>query len=259
AEQQVAAPAPEPTSPSSVSRDRSTDPAGKPQPTGQAAAPQASPKEQIVARLVIIRPDGSEGAEIGLRRGEQTMGRDSQAKPLANDPFLSPQHATFTCTQNSFFVRDEDSLNGVFVRVEQPVELDHGDQIRIGQELLRFEDLSETEPIVEQIEEETAIAGSPDEGTWGRLCLVAGPGLVTRAFALGEEAVTIGRENGDILFRDDGFVSGTHARISRQDGVPILEDLGSSNGTYRRIREETELHDGALLLIGQQLFRLARA
>ncbi|MFW5968949.1 MAG: FHA domain-containing protein, partial [Persicimonas sp.] len=213
---QASAPAPEPAQAPATGPKRSTDPAGKPQPSNasapaQPAAAKQRPEERIVARLVVIRPDGSEGAEIGLRRGEQVIGRESQANALANDPFLSPQHATFTCTQDSFYVRDEGSLNGVFVRVDQPIELRHEDQIRIGQELLRYEDLSAIEPAIERVEEETLIAGSPDDSTWGRLCLVAGPGVVTRAFALGDEAVTIGREEGDILFRDDGFVSGTHA------------------------------------------------
>lgn len=255
--------------------DRSTDPTGKPQPSAeqhadasqpasasqQAAESRKAPQRQqprTVARLVVIRPDGSEGADISLRRGEQTVGRDSASKALANDPFLSPEHATFVCTQDALFVRDEGSLNGVFVRVDESVELRHHDQIRVGQELLRYEELADSEPVVERTEEETKIAGSDPEGLWGRLCLMAGPDLVSRAFALGEEAVTIGRESGDILFRDDGFVSGTHARIRRDGDTPILEDLNSSNGTYRRIRQETRLDDGALLLMGQQLFRLSR-
>lgn len=225
----------------------------------QAAAPveEPAPKPDVVGRLIVIRPDGTEGAEIPLTAGEHTLGRDSEKKALSNDPFLSPTHATFSFTGDGFKVRDEGSLNGVFVRIRDKVELEHGDMIRMGQELLRFELNEQTPALIEQVGEgETQIAGSAANDCWGRLCLVAGPDIVSRAFELGEDDVTLGRESGDILFRDDGFVSGKHARMGREDGKPVLQDLGSSNGTYRRIRRETQVDDGDLLLMGQQLFRL---
>jgi pSer/pThr/pTyr-binding forkhead associated (FHA) protein/DNA-directed RNA polymerase subunit RPC12/RpoP len=222
-----------------------------------AEEPAPSPASDVVGRLIVIRPDGSEGAEIALTSGEHTLGRDSEKKALSSDPFLSPTHATFAFTGDGFKVRDEGSLNGVFVRIRNKVELEHGDMIRMGQELLRFELIDEAPAVIETVGEgDTQIAGSPANGYWGRLCLVAGPDIVSRAFELGDDDVTLGRESGDILFRDDGFVSGKHARVGREDGNPVLEDLGSSNGTYRRIRRETQVDDGDLLLMGQQLFRL---
>ncbi len=224
-----------------------------PTPSGE-AAPSAT--EQVVGRLIVIRPDGSEGAEIALTSGEHALGRDSKQKVLSSDPFLSPTHATFSFDGEGFRVRDEGSLNGVFVRVRDKIELRHEDMLRIGQELLRFELLSEVEPVIASTDDDTKLAGSPLGNCWGRLSLIAGPEQVSRAFDLGDDALVIGRETGDILFRDDGFVSGKHARISREGGKAVLEDLGSSNGTYRRIREETRIDDGALILMGQQLFRL---
>lgn len=219
-------------------------------------APAAEPKADLVGRLIVIRPDGSEGAEIGLTGGEHTIGRDSDYKALSNDPFLSPTHATFSFDGDGFFVTDEGSLNGVFVRIRKKVELDHGDFIRLGQELLRFESLEVVDSVVEETDDQTSVAGSPRDGYWGRLCLIAGPDLVSRSFPLDDEGVTIGRESGDILFRDDGFVSGKHAWVGRDGGKPVIEDLGSSNGTYRRIRKTTRVDDGDLILMGQQLFRL---
>ena len=37
----------------------------------------------------------------------------------------------------------------------------------------------------------------------------------------------------------------------------LLTDLGSSNGSFMRLREETEIKSGDVLLMGQQLFRVA--
>lgn len=222
------------------------------------SAPKAaSAGEDVVGRLIVIRPDGSEGPEIPLTAGEHTVGRESDKKALSNDPFLSPTHATFSFTGDGFRVRDEGSLNGVFVRIRDKIELEHGDMVRLGQELIRFELMSEVDSVLEAGDDGTQLGGSPDDGYWGRLCLIAGPDIVSRAFSLGKDAVTLGRESGDILFRDDGFVSGKHARVAREGGTPVLEDLGSSNGTYRRIQTEIHVDDGDLLLMGQQLFRLA--
>lgn len=226
-----------------------SEPVGPPQPSAGAA-------ERLAGRLIVIRPDGTEGAEIALPNATHTVGRDSDRKALANDPFLSPEHATFEPTTDGFSVYDADSLNGVFVRITHEVELEHGDLIRMGQELLRFEVMAQVEPVLAQTEPGIQLAGSPGEPYWGRLCLIAGPDQMSQAFPIGADGVTIGREIGDIVFNDDGFVSGRHGRISLKNGKPILEDLGSSNGTFRRIRTRTQLANGDLLLMGQQLFRL---
>jgi pSer/pThr/pTyr-binding forkhead associated (FHA) protein len=65
----------------------------------------------------------------------------------------------------------------------------------------------------------------------------------------------MGRERGDILFPEDGYVSGTHARITLRDGRVYLADVGSSNGTFLRVRGERAVSSGGFILMGQQLFR----
>jgi predicted component of type VI protein secretion system len=66
----------------------------------------------------------------------------------------------------------------------------------------------------------------------------------------------MGRERGDVLFPEDGYVSGLHCRLSIQNGHAFLTDLGSSNGSFVRLGGEAELHEGDILLMGQQLFRV---
>ena len=68
--------------------------------------------------------------------------------------------------------------------------------------------------------------------------------------------MVVGRERGDILFPEDGYVSGTHAQITLREGQIFLSDLGSSNGTFARIRGARVIQAGSLLLLGQQLFRV---
>jgi pSer/pThr/pTyr-binding forkhead associated (FHA) protein len=98
--------------------------------------------------------------------------------------------------------------------------------------------------------------GSPNPGYWGRISVIIGKDIDGSAFPLFGDAVTIGRERGDINFPDDGYVSGLHARISQRSGKVYLADLGSSNGSFVKIRGERAVQDGTYVLLGQQLFRL---
>jgi pSer/pThr/pTyr-binding forkhead associated (FHA) protein len=216
----------------------------KPEPAPRAAAAAAG-------KLALIRPDGSEGGSHPLHSPETTIGRG--IGPLFdNDSYLSPDHAKFVFYDNQLLLEDAGSLNGVFVRITQEEMLEDGDIFRIGQELLRFDVIGEPQ----NLDDGTEIMGSPNPGYWGRLSIVVGPGVDGSAFPLMGEEVVLGRERGDILFSDDGYVSGTHAKISiREDGY-FLTDLGSSNGTFIRIAAPRTLPSGTFVLMGQQLFRV---
>ena len=63
------------------------------------------------------------------------------------------------------------------------------------------------------LDDGTDVMGSPNPGYWGRLALIVGRDQDGSAFPLFGDAVTLGRERGDILFPEDGYVSGQHARV----------------------------------------------
>src|SRR2546425_3961207 len=46
--------------------------------------------------------------------------------------------------------------------------------------------------------------------------------------SLGKPETTLGRSNGDLVFKNDPYMSGTHARITAQPGRFILQDLKRS-------------------------------
>ena len=212
-----------------------------------AIPPAAAPR----GRLVLIRPDGSEGGVHPLVDGENLIGR-GQGALFDADAYLSPRHGEFTISGGNLSVRDLRSLNGVFLKIAKEEALESGDVFRIGQELLRFEVISPPQPL----EDGTEIMGTPNPGFWGRLSVVVGRDLDGSAFPLFGDSIVLGRERGDILFPEDGYVSGTHARISLRDGQVFLTDLGSSNGTFLRIRTERTVPTGSFVLMGQQLFRI---
>ncbi|MEO1272568.1 MAG: FHA domain-containing protein [Myxococcota bacterium] len=211
---------------------------------------------KLLAVLVSIKPDGSEGERFEMTAGDFKIGRDNP-EPFAGDPFLSPTHARFSVSDGGdVVVEDLDSINGVFIRVADEVELSHGSQIRIGQELLLYHTLDKQEPIL-STQDDTRVYGAGTVGAWGRVERIVAPGVASHAYLLDKPEVLIGREAGDITFSDDGFVSGRHAQILHSAGTSTLKDLNSSNGTYIRLTAPRKLRTGDLLLLGQQVVRLS--
>ncbi len=203
--------------------------------------------------LTALRADGTEAGSYALPVGIITVGRDLGAI-FAGDSYLSPRHATFTPRGGKLYVRDEGSLNGVYkkLRRDEPVLLNPGDIFRIGQEIIRFEKLAPAPPTADGVER----LGSPAKGYIGRLALIIGRDVVGNAFPMPETGIHLGRERGDVLFPEDGYVSGLHCRIAPVGGQVFLTDLGSSNGSFVRLMAETDVINGDVLLMGQQLFRV---
>lgn len=212
-----------------------------------AMAPVAAPR----GSLVLIRPDGSEGDSVPLA-DNSLVGRQAGGV-FAADLYLSPRHATFYFEGTQLLVRDEDSLNGVYIRIDRdvPIELRDGAIFRIGQELVRFNAIAALPPGPDGVE----IMGSPNPGYVGRLSLVIGRTTTGNSFPIPPHGLHLGRERGDLIFPEDGYVSGLHARIHGEQGRVFLTDVGSSNGTFVRVIGRAPLRSGDLILMGQQLFR----
>jgi len=75
------------------------------------------------------------------------------------------------------------------------------------------------------------------------------------SYPIPPEGIHLGRERGDIVFPEDGYVSGLHCRVHSEVGHVFLTDLGSSNGTFVRVSNESYVPRGTFVLMGQQLFR----
>jgi pSer/pThr/pTyr-binding forkhead associated (FHA) protein len=225
--------------------------AAAPAPTPAPAPEAAGPTTPVL--LTVLRADGSEAGSFEVPAGVTTVGRDTGAI-FGGDNYLSPQHAMLTRKGSKFFVKDIGTTNGTYLRLkrEAPEPLINGQMFRIGQEILRFEALAPMPPVdgVEHM-------GGPSAGYIGRVAMVTSRDATGNAFPIPETGVHIGRERGHILFPEDGYVSGLHCSLTHQDNALTLTDLGSSNGTFVRLNEERELHDGDVLLMGQQLFRVA--
>ena len=72
------------------------------------------------------------------------------------------------------------------------------------------------------------------------------------------DKTTIGREDADINFPDDPYLSPRHAELSFRDGRLYVRDLGSRNGTWYFIEKPHKLRDGDRILAGSQIFQYRR-
>lgn len=226
--------------------------AGEAAPVAAARAPApAAPMAR--GRLVLLQPDGSEGASIPLGDTPTPVGRATH-EVLAADLFLSPQHMSFFFRDGQLVVRDDNSINGLFFRLAPnvPVEIEPGDAFRFGQEYLQYNALA---PIVPDASG-TVAAGTDRGDAWGRLDQILGPGIIGNSYTCRGERVVCGRERGHVLYPFDGYVSGAHLELRRQDGRTYITDLQSSNGTYLRVRGEKTLVPNEILLVGQYLYRV---
>ncbi len=219
-----------------------------------APAPAAAGSGRHIV-LVALQADGTEAGSYTLPADPRvTLGRDVGGI-FSGDSYLSPRHATISRKGADVTVRDENSLNGVYIKLKPQVPwgLKFGDVFRIGQEIIRLEALETPAAPTDGVQR----LGSPKNGYLGRLALVIGRDTSGNAFVIPSGGVHCGRERGDILFAEDGYVSGLHCRIGpNATGELELTDVGSSNGTFVRLRSEHALTPGDILLMGQQLFRV---
>ncbi len=206
------------------------------------------------AKLTLIRGDGDDGVSFTLAGQEHLAGRGDCPISFPDDPFLSPTHANFVYAGHQLVVRDHGSLNGVYVRISTATELRNGSTVLVGEQVLSVDPAPQPEDL-------------PDaEGTYYSASMIRPASLEIRQNLRGGQigwvhrvegdVVTIGRENNDINFPDDPFISGRHAELRIAGGVLTVTDLGSRNGTFVRVHGERVLKHGDYVFIGQQLLRV---
>ncbi|HRI54063.1 MAG TPA: FHA domain-containing protein, partial [Pseudomonadota bacterium] len=235
-----------------------------PAPVGAAPASPESGKPGAVrlggtalrGRLIVMRRDGSDGEAITLSGELFDIGRTAANKNFTDDPFLAARHVRFVMHGGGVRVRPVDLVNGVFIQLREPYELQAGDVFYIGRELIRYEPLppEERDPSP-AIEHGVRVFGSTPRESWARLRQLTTSALVRDVWHLSRAEVLLGREEGDIVFPDDEFMSRRHALITRVGGRVRLEDQHSSNGTYVRLRGERDVQPNDVLRVGDQVLR----
>ena len=167
-----------------------------------------------IARLVMLLRDGSEGRTIPLNDGDADIGSREGEIIFGDDPYLSPRHARVSCRAGAYTLRDLDSANGVYVRLRDVQELHDRDMVLLGQQVLRFELLLDGElPLGTSMAGGVLVFGTPEVSRFARLVQYTTEGVGRDVHYLFRDETVIGRENGDIVFTDDPFLSRRHAAI----------------------------------------------
>ncbi len=206
-------------------------------------------------RLVGVRRDGTDGSTYEVPGEQFDIGR-SEGDLLFDDPHMAARHARLTLRDGQHYITPLETRNGVYVRVRQPVELLDGDQFLIGKQVMRFEIPFEVEKALRPaVEQGVVFFGTPVKPPWGRLRQLTAAGTSRDIYHLTRAEVTLGREQGDIVFGDDEFLSRRHAQVCFRGNRVTLVDLGSSNGTFVRLRNQHLLTTGDLIRIGDELLR----
>ena len=181
------------------------------------------------------------------RRGPQLPAQRRAARRRAQRPARLPgrsvrlaQHANLFYRDGKLVVRDEGSLNGVFLRVRGTVDVGAGDHFLAGEQLFRVEAPAEGQR-------------RPRARRHLLLLVAEAPSPVPRSRRSSRAArrawpccargqsLQIGREGGDLNFPDDLYMSASHCKLEEHGGKFTLTDLNSRNGTYVRLKAEREL------------------
>jgi pSer/pThr/pTyr-binding forkhead associated (FHA) protein len=205
-----------------------------------------------VSRLVLIRGDGQDGTVFSLERREVSFGRQRCDIVFPDDPAISPTHCTFKVTSSGVTVADNGSTNGLFLRLRSPIPLADDQVFLCGEQVFRFERFR---PIPVTVGVDGAVFGGTPISPWRfRVVQILSGGHTGLAFCARKRSMTIGREDCDINFYQDPYISHYHARIEERSSQYFLTDLDSRNGTFIRV-EESPLEHGDYLFVGRQLLR----
>jgi pSer/pThr/pTyr-binding forkhead associated (FHA) protein len=203
-------------------------------------------------RIVRLARGGGAAVPHDIPESGLTLGRDRADLSFPDDDTVSPRHALLKPAGDALVVEDLGSLNGLFLRIQEPHTLAEGDWFVCGDSVFRVSLVPGTFPAAE-FRLYTAPAEKAVMATLTRLLADGRDGEV---YPVRTPPFVIGREEGDVRLGADRFLSRRHAAIQPGPDGLALVDQKSRNGTYVRCRGPLRLHAGDILLIGRQLLRV---
>jgi pSer/pThr/pTyr-binding forkhead associated (FHA) protein/thioredoxin reductase/ferredoxin len=201
------------------------------------AVPRVSDEHQ--ACLIRMITGNVEAEEFPLtKNGLTTIGRKDCDLNVPDDLLLSGRHASITHGPEGYFLRDDGSTNGVFIKLKeaQPLEVAHGHIVRLGKQMLLFETENGSSAFI-HIDQ----SGKP-----------------VNRYELAAKTIVLGRQAPDVtLDPEDMTLSRRHLSITLKERRVWIKDLGSANGSYLKVKNVAPLAAGDCFRIGQQVFRFS--
>src|SRR5262249_41967463 len=109
--------------------------AAPPELGGGIPVPQPQPARAVIQMI-------TEGGQVGdvyeIVAGELKIGRVEGDVKFPHDGYMSSQHARVVERSGRYFLVDEQSRNGTFIRIRDEVELRPGDTFLVGKQVFKF-------------------------------------------------------------------------------------------------------------------------
>ncbi len=208
----------------------------------------SSPESEL--SLTFSEGDCAGRASMALLKKSAIFGRGDDCDVVLDGETISRHHCSVNRWGNTYVIQDS-SQNGTFVNGQriQQAQLNHGDQIRIGRNIMVV-GLSVPTGTGTLVKRGTTPLEITGPGTEPHIVVRGLEDGVTQPFR--EASVTIGRLADCQIPLEADNISRTHATVTRRDDGYYLVDLGSSNGTFlneQRI-ESAGLKSGDTIRIG---------
>ncbi len=170
--------------------------------------------------------------------GVTTIGRKNCDITFPEDTMLSESHASLSHNEEGYFIRDDGSSSGVYLKATEgvPLEVAPGSMARAGRQFLQFCKMN---------------------GGYGFIHLDQ-TGKQCGRHEIGEKTLVLGRDAPDItLDANDKTLSRRHVAVSVKENRIFLKDLKSVNGTYLIVKDARKIEDGQRFRVGKQVFQLS--
>ncbi len=216
------------------------------------SGPSAAPTFGLVTEIVgqHLWPDQDPSHATFTRDDDRLVLAGGPGGRFDTDPYMKGQHAALVPTAEGVVVEELALHAAVYLRAGARLPLRNGDQLRVGQQLLRFH----------LLEGPTTESG-PNRARpfWGRLAVMLDANREAAAYPLREHMAEIGRDRGDVQFPFDATVGDPHCwiELDPEDGPVLICDRGGPP-VYVRIEHGEMVTYDSELLVGQTRLQLSR-
>ena len=241
--------------------DRESSVSQEPDVSPQPKKPRSSKTQHDYLDLTLIRSPDLDSVRFVVKN-QSAIGREEGHLIFRDDPYISPLHAVLFYHEGDLYIRDEGSLNGIYIRITDPTPLVPGETFIAGEQVFTLMNTVSAlnHPVIEQMSQTSEtqfFANSPRLGSQLFLSQKLEGGKVGAIYPFVESSITIGRQGCDVNAPLDRFMSSKHCHVGLMMNQEVtLTDTGSKNGTYIKIHGERKLAVGDYILIGKQLLQV---
>ena len=207
-------------------------------PPKESVEPARIEEEHPAYLIRVLQDDVDEDHYPLLKNQVATIGRKECDINFPDDTMLSDKHASVSHGPDGYFLRDDGSANGVFLRAPEGryIKAEPGNLLRVGRQFLLIR---------------------KENGGYGFVHYDQ-TGKEIGRYTLPEKTIVVGRQSpGITLQKNDMTLSRSHLAMSVKEEGLFIKDLRSMNGSYLKVKNAVKLEDGDQFRVGRQTLRLS--